>query len=78
MSNISKASVFPIKISLQIFSVYGCLFNCIDQLDNFSFCQENHRVNVCLMEVQCKPFVTVCTVVESNFYRIVSLKQMVD
>ena len=46
MSSNFKASVLSIKISLQIFSAYGCLFNCIYQLDNFSFCQKNHRVYV--------------------------------
>ena len=35
MSNIFKAAVLSIKVSLQIFSVYGCLFNCIHQLHNY-------------------------------------------
>ena len=72
MSSISKASVLSIKISLQIFSAYGYLFNCIYQLDNFSFYQENK--GLCLMEVQCKPFVSAFTDVKSNFYRNGSLK----
>ena len=77
MSNNSKASVLSIKNSLQIFSVYGCSYNCIYQMDHFgTFCQENHRV-LCLMEIQCKPLVTALTVVKFSFYRIVSLKQMI-
>ena len=43
MSNNPKASVLSLKISLQIFSVYGYL-NCIYQMDIFSFCQERHKV----------------------------------
>ena len=65
MSNNSKASVLSFKIFLQIFSVYGCLFNCIYQIDNFFFCQAN-RV-LCLREILCKPFVTSFTVVTHCF-----------
>ena len=46
MSDNSKASLLSIKIYLRIFSAYCCLFNCIYQMDNFSFCQENHGVYV--------------------------------
>ena len=73
---ISKASALSFKISLQICSVYGCLFNCNYQLDNFFFLSRE-SYGLCLMEVQCKPFVTAFTVMKSNFYRIVSLKQMI-
>ena len=75
MSYNSKASVLSIKISLQIFSVYGCLLNCIYQMDNFSFCQENYRIYI--QRTFGEPFVTAFTVVKFNFYRIVSLKQMI-
>ena len=42
MTNNSNASVLSFEISLLLFSVYGCLFNCIYQMDNFSYCQENN------------------------------------
>ena len=36
MANNSKASVLSFKTSIQFFSIYGCLFNCIYQMDNLS------------------------------------------
>ena len=70
--------VLFLKVFLQIFCVYGYVFNYIYHMDKFSFCQENHRVyakingNHLLLHSLCWKVDQ-----KSKFYRIVSLKQMI-